>query len=699
MVQPEQPATEFNAAQWKVLLAVADTVVAPLTEKETQDVLVGARSLSVNKFPRDCRDFAKLGFSSDSKLTTALRENLSLLDQAKRDELGGVLSALDWKLGGLVLAGKPTRFTDMTREQREQVLLGWYDSRLAVIRSLPRGLISIILVTFARTYDLKFLDYDTGEYIRNLPIDHETPDYDFIEPAPDSKEILTEVLVIGSGSGGGVTAATLSKAGKRVLVIDKGHFYKPKEHFPMSEADAWRGLYENKGVLMTDDGSMTVLAGSTFGGGSTINWSASLQTPRSVRQEWTKKTGVEWFCTTEMQKSLDYVCERMGVSTEHVRHNNANARLLEGSRKLGHHAYTVPQNTGGKEHYCGHCGHGCRNGGKCGSLVTWLKDARDNGAQFMQDADVRKITFDKKGNATGALVIWAGREVQIRAERVIVSAGSINTPSILQRSGLKNKEIGRQLKLHPVAFVTAHWEDAPTRPHEGGILTTLSTAVANRDGKGHGAVLEAMSNQPGLHAATLPWRGSAEWKRQFLKYPHSALYIALARDRDGGRVYTDAATQKPKIEYNISKFDAESVLLAVIALCDVALMSDADEITTSQNQVASYRPDKTSTLGVEDPKYKAWIATIKKAGVKTGSTAMGSAHQMASCSIGRVCDGDCKVYGTDNLYIADASAFPTCSGVNPMVTTMAVAHRTALQILREDEKKKQFVHREFSAKL
>ncbi|BFZ56105.1 hypothetical protein PYCC9005_003147 [Savitreella phatthalungensis] len=693
--QAPQPASDFSPAQWKVLMAIADTVVAPLTDKETQDVLINSHSMSTTQHTRAARDFAKLKFSGDSALCSALRKNLGMLDQVKRDEIARVLTALDWHLGALALHQTYTKFSDMAREDREAVLLKWYSSPLGKIRSLPRGVVGIVCATFARHYDLKFLDYDLGEYIHNLPIDFETPDYKFLEPQPENDEVFTDVLIIGSGSGGAVSAATLAKAGKRVLVVDKGRFYKPADHFPMTEANAWENLYENRGLTMTDDGAMIILAGSTFGGGSTVNWSASLQTPRSVRKEWFEKTGIKWFLTNEFQDSLDFVCGRMGVSAANIRHNNANARLLEGSRRLGHYAYAVPQNTGGKEHYCGHCGHGCKNGGKCGALVSWLKDAKDHGAQFMQECQVEKITFDKKNKATGALVHWRGRPLKLRAERVIVAAGSLNTPVVLQRSGLRNKEIGRQLKLHPCGFVAAFYEDKPTRPHEGGILTTLSTAVANRDGKGHGAVLEAMSNQPGLFSATLGWRGAAEWKRTMLKYPHSALYIALSRDRDGGSVTTDPVTHKAVINYPLSRFDAESITLGVIGLCDVSLMAGADEIITCQNTVPAFRPDKSSKLGTEDPKYKAWIELVRKAGIRNGEAALGSAHQMASCSIGRVCDENCQVYGAKGLYISDASVFPTCSGVNPMITTMALAHRTALQIIRDDEKANRDVHKAF----
>lgn len=630
-------------------------------------------------------------------LTTALRENLQLLAPDKLVQIGGVLDALNSHLGSLVMTQTFTVFSDLSRQDRELAIKNWYNSRLAKIRSLPRGLISILLVTLARNYDLTFLDYDNGDYTRNRPVINRAPEYEFLSIGATEKEVFTDVLVIGSGSGGGVAAATLAKAGKRVLVVEKGASYS-QESFPMTDADAARNMYENSGVVATDDNSMNILAGSTFGGGSTINWSASLQTPAAVRNEWAEKTGIQWFTTPEFQNSLDYVCDRMGVSDKHIRQNFANSRLLEGSKKLGQHAYAVPQNTGGSEHYCGHCPNGCRNGDKLGGLITWLADAREAGAQFLTETNVKKLNVNR-GVVTGALVNYKGRDLIIHAKKVVVSAGTLNTPCILKQSGLRNGGIGKNLKLHPCSFVTGYWESELTRPHEGGILTAVGLAAFNRDGKGHGAYMEVVSNQPGLHAAVLPWRNAADWKRSFLKYPHAASYISLTRDKDSGFVYPDPVTGKPILSYTPSVFDRESILEGVVRLCDVCLASGADEITTAQVNVSPFRPNKSSSLGTHDPAYKAWIAQVRKAGIVPGRTAMGSAHQMGTCALGTVCDKDAKVLGVQNLWIADASVFPTSSGVNPMVTTMALAHRTALKIIEEDRLVKNELQEQFAAKL
>ena len=162
--------------------------------------------------------------------------------------------------------------------------------------------------------------------------------YEFLQfPPGDSPEIIeTDVVVVGSGCGGGVCAKNLAEAGHQVIVVDKSYYF-PTKNLPMSEKDAGIHLYENGGVDVADDSSISVVAGATWGGGGTVNWSASLQTQGFVRKEWSEDRGLKFFGTEEFQTCLDRVCDRMGVSADHIRHNHGNQVLLEGSRRLGYH--------------------------------------------------------------------------------------------------------------------------------------------------------------------------------------------------------------------------------------------------------------------------------------------------------------------------------------------------------------------------
>lgn len=265
-------------------------------------------------------------------------------------------------------------------------------------------------------------------------------------------EIETDVLVIGSGCGGGVAAATLSAAGYRVLVVDKGYHHRPEE-FPMTELASSILMFDNGQFNPADDGSITVAAGSTWGGGGTINWSASLQLQGYVRKAWAD-SGLKYFESVDFQASLDRVCHRMGVSADQIEHNHGNRILLEGARRLGYRAAAVPQNTGGHRHYDGFCTHGCAGAEKMGPANSYLTDAARTGAKFVEGFQVEKILFEngpRGKTAIGAKGKWHSRDengglsgpgryscnVVIRAKRVILSAGSFWSPVLLLASDIK----------------------------------------------------------------------------------------------------------------------------------------------------------------------------------------------------------------------------------------------------------------------
>lgn len=224
-------------------------------------------------------------------------------------------------------------------------------------------------------------------------------EYEFLQfpPGNHPETIETDVVIVGSGCGGAVAAKNLAEAGHRVLVVEKSYHY-PSKCFPMEFPQGTVNMFESGGATMTDDGSLAILAGSTWGGGGTINWSASLQTQGYVRQEWSD-SGLPFFTSLDFQKSMDRVCDRMGVNTEHIEHNRPNRVLLDGARKLGYAAKAVPQNTGNSQHYCGYCIMGCPSAEKKGPTETFLMDAAKAGATFAEGFQADKVLFSNKGGA------------------------------------------------------------------------------------------------------------------------------------------------------------------------------------------------------------------------------------------------------------------------------------------------------------
>ncbi len=469
---------------------------------------------------------------------------------------------------------------------------------------------------------------------------------------------------------------------------------------------------------------MSVFAGQAWGGGGTVNWSASLQTQGFVRREWAD-AGLPFFTSAEFQRSLDRVCNRMGVSTEHIRHNSANRKLMEGARRLGWSVRPVPQNTGGAQHYCGYCTLGCGACEKQGPMVSFLPDAARAGASFIEGFDAREVLFetgpagrkiavgvrgswlsrDQHGGVTGDL--RTRREVIIRAKRVIVSAGTLQSPLLLLRSKLKNPNIGRHLHLHPAMMVGAVYDGAGAgtddadkdeakdgiRPWEGGILTSVVSEFENLDGQGHGPKLETTVMLPSIFLAFASWFSGLDYKLLAARMRHMTGNVTFARERDAGTVYPDPVDGRPRLKYTVSPFDRKHVLEGVIAHCTIQFVAGASEIFTGIPGVPRFVRAESgdggdASSGINDPAFQSWVATMRRIGLPSPETMFGSAHQMGSCRMGTspansVVDSCGRVWGVDGLYVADASVFPSASGVNPMVTNMAIADWVSSRLAKE----------------
>ncbi|KAL2163303.1 hypothetical protein VTH06DRAFT_5360 [Thermothelomyces fergusii] len=524
-------------------------------------------------------------------------------------------------------------------------------------------------------------------------------------------EISTDVVIVGSGCGAGVVAKRLATEFGRslkVLVVEKGRHVDAR-HFPLSQATGLATLFEAGGVIETDDGSMTVTAGSCLGGGGTINWSAALQTQDFVRAEWARDRRLPFFESADFQACLDRVWDAMGCTGDKVTPNHANRVLLEGAQKLGYQAKVVPQNCGGSEHNCGYCTLGCWKGEKKGPVNGWFPDAAEQGVQFVEGMTVERVLLEQsKGKkvAKGVRGVWKsrdGREVKVivRAKKVVVSCGTLWSPVVLMNSGIKSPQLGKNLHLHPTNFVSGIF-DEDVQPWEGGSLTSVVSSFENLDSKGHGVKLEAMSMMPSFCLPFLPWTSGIDFKVLAAHYRRLNTFIAICRDRDTGSVYRDPATGRPRIAYTPSDFDRAHNLRGVLELCRILYAHGAREIRPSiagfppfvrKTKEGKGKPDdaKDEHGDEEEREFEEWLRRLQAHGNRPPVTPFASAHQMGTCRMGAkpkdgVVDPRGRVWGADGLYVADASVFPSASGVNPMVTAMAIADWIA-QGLCEDLRK------------
>lgn len=161
----------------------------------------------------------------------------------------------------------------MTVDQREAILQSWRVSRLPLLRQAFRGLVSICLYVTYNLYDDIILATGypaAGDEKRFADPSRLRPHYPYkFETISTPFQVIeTDILVVGSGAGGGVVASELAKKGWQVLVVEKGEYIKP-EDMAGTQREGFSRLYESQGLMATEDGSMNVLAGSGFGGGTT----------------------------------------------------------------------------------------------------------------------------------------------------------------------------------------------------------------------------------------------------------------------------------------------------------------------------------------------------------------------------------------------------------------------------------------------
>ncbi|KAJ8774069.1 hypothetical protein K2173_009500 [Erythroxylum novogranatense] len=508
--------------------------------------------------------------------------------------------------------------------------------------------------------------------------------------------IQCDAVVIGSGSGGGVLAGVLAKAGYKVLLLEKGNYFA-RNNLPLLEGFAMDQMYLSSGLLATDDMGAVILAGSTVGGGSTVNWSTSIKTPQHVMNEWSDHYSLELYGSKLYKEALDVVCAKMGVQSEINDEGFNNAILRKGCQELGYPINTIPRNAE-SDHYCGWCSLGCKDGRKKGTAETWLVDLVNSGnGAILPGCEAIKILCKQKSGkhkemASGVAFEFEYKGIKdlcvVESKVTIAACGAISTPALLKASGLKNPNIGKNLRLHPVTmawgyFPEGQWPEEWKKSYEGGIMTAMSTVVVDFDRSGYGAVIQTPSLHPGMFSALMPWVSGSDMKRRMSRISRTAHIFALARDKGSGTVSSPTS-----ISYQMNTDDEKNLQRGLERILRILAAAGAEEIGT-------HHP-KGKSLNVKKVSYHEFERFVKKESsrpLRDLSSQICSAHQMGSCRMGfdpkdSVVNQMGETWEVEGLFLADTSVFPTALGVNPMVTVQAIAYCTAQFVLEVLRRKK-----------
>lgn len=503
--------------------------------------------------------------------------------------------------------------------------------------------------------------------------------------------IRCDAVVVGSGSGGGVVAGVLAMAGYKVLVLEKGN-YHARNNLTLLEGPSMDQMYLSGGLIATENMGVLLLAGSTVGGGSTINWSASVPTPQHVINEWSNHHELELFDSKLYQEALDAVSQRMGVQPEIHDEGMNNAVLRKGCQELGYPVENIARNSP-PDHYCGWCSLGCKDGRKKGTSETWLVDLVNsgNGAILPQCEAVKVMHKRKKGRdkntATGVAFKFGYKGAKdiciVESKVTIVACGALSTPPLLKRSGLTNNNIGKNLHLHPVAMACGYfplssdsWLEREKKSYEGGIMTAMSTVVADHDKSGYGALLQTPSLHPGMFSIVIPWISGKDIKDRMCRFSRTAHIFALARDIGSGTVKSESS-----INYQMEAVDEENLQKGLAKVLRILAAAGAEEIGTHHAKGRTLNVKKVSSH-----EFERFVKEESSRMIRDLSSPICSAHQMGSCRMGidpntSVVNQMGETWEVEGLFLADTSVFPTALGVNPMLTVQAIAYCTAQSVL------------------
>ena len=527
-------------------------------------------------------------------------------------------------------------------------------SNFALFRKLGSGIIALFGLSTARSLNGEGSVYKYFNYpvYKNSNIQ----DKDISLP----KNI--EVAVIGSGSGGGIAANLLSKK-YEVGIFEKGKYANGETN---NETFGYHNFYETYAIQQTRGYKVLLLAGSGIGGGTSINWTTSLRTPNQILSEWDNLTGQNnYFNSSEFSNSLDYVCKQLNVDDKNNNIPQKEIKFAEGLKKNNLGYKIIPRNTSNSD--CTESGFstfGHSDESIISSFRAWFSENKFNSNNIFSNSKVQSLVISK-GRATHIKV--EGIEHDVEVEKVILAAGSLNTPKILLNSGYKNKHLGQHLKLHPVSGVAGKFSEQQ-KPWEGTMQGIYSDDNLFRKNN-YGYLLEGLPMHPSLFFPFFP--NNKDDFGEFIKsYNYWSGSIVLTSDTSSGSIINKKAHHL--WDYKLNDFDHKNLLHGIENLVRVNYSAGAEEIMVAASPTMHWK--KSSKENIED-----FIKKIREIRNQPFRMLLGSAHQMGTARINPnpeqgVVDLNGKVHGLENVYIVDSSTFPRCSGVNPMITIQSMSH-------------------------
>lgn len=490
-------------------------------------------------------------------------------------------------------------------------------------------------------------------------------------------EETADVVVIGSGAGGAVVAATLAEAGKRVVVVEEGPFYKPEDYQRFAPSESVRRMFREGGMVLAFGVGQTpmisITLGRAVGGSSLLTGGVCFRIPSDVHATWARERGLSEMSERSFERAYEEVEKRIDVTEvpEGMR-SESTRRYVDGAKKLGIEMSSIRRNTGGDCVGTARCNFTCPAGAKRSVDVSYLPSATRHGATILCDALAKKLLVSGgraagvEGTLLGGPFGSAGQPFKIHAPVVVLACGTLHTPLLLLKAGVGRQSdvVGRNVTLHPAVRIVGKFDD-PINGWDGALQSVYSDHFHD-----DGIKLVGVYTAVNFLAAGLPGVGP-KLRERARSLGHSAVFGAMIHDEGGGRVRLGPG-REPILSYEMAPRDLARLRKAITILAEISLAAGAREIYSS---AWGFPPIRS----MDDARKMESQAIDARRIECMAFHPLGSARAGLDARSG-VVDQRGEAFDLPGLFVADGSVLPTSIGVNSQVPIMATATKFAWEI-------------------
>lgn len=611
--------------------------------------------------------------ASDVGVAVRIDASLGTIDRRARRILERLLTYWEWRS---LFSRKTGRFSRLPPVKRAAVLERARRSRSLLRRQAFEVLKLYCLNHWASTRPVEQAIGFTYSCVSSDP-PRDGPQLEVLHYPQIGADHVEEcdAVVIGSGAGGSVVAKELAEVGLSVVVLEEGGYYTRKD-FTGPPWDRYQRFYRQSGTTVAlGTPTIPLPLGKAIGGTTLINSGTCFRTPDRVLERWGRQGGIEGIDPEAMRPFFARVERIQGVMPVPEELLGDNARVFRrGVQALGLHGEPINRNIRGCRG-CGVCAFGCPSDAKQSTHLTYLPIAQRNGATIYAHCRAERIVVED-GRARGVVASLLDPQtgepratLTVRSKVVVVAAGTIHTPAVLARNGLGNRsgQLGRNLRIHPAAGVGAFF-----REEIFGWRGTLQPFYVDDWHESDDIMIEVTSPLPSISGGSLPGTG-VPVKDVLARARQMCTAGLLVADTSSGRVIPRGGGE-PVILYRLNRVDARKIARGLVRIAEIMLAAGADTVFTG-----------LPGAGIVSKKEE--LERVKEEAVRPRALKLTAFHPVGTARMGAdpgatVVDPWGEAHGVPGLFVADGSVMPGCPAVNPQITIMGFATRTADHIVR-----------------